>query len=108
MPPMPKKNRSRVKIAVVAILVLLALGLMIDAFSGFYILKNARSLGWGIGGLLIVALFYLIGEAGSGWIDSKDDVSHPLHKRAFHLSLLITFVGAIMVIVGYVLNKMGW
>lgn len=103
-----KKDNSKIKIAVVAVLVLLVLGLMIDAFSGFYILKNANSLGWGIGGLILLSLFYLVGEAGSGWINSKDDVSHPLYKRVFHLFVLICFAGVVIAVCWYVFKKLGW
>jgi len=103
-----KKDNSKVKIAVIAVLVLLLFGLMIDAFSGFYILRNARSLGWGIGGLMLLSIFYLVGEAGSGWINSKDDVSHPLHKRVFHLVVLICFASVVMAACWYMFKKLGW
>ena len=103
-----KKDNSKFKIALIAVLVLLVLGLMIDAFSGFYILKNARSLGWGIGGLMLLSLFYLVGEAGSGWINSKDDVSHSLHKRFFRLVVLIFFASVVMAVCWYVFKKLGW
>jgi len=66
-----KRGNSTIKIAAIAVLALLVLGLLIEAFSGFVILRNARSLVWGIGGLLLLSLFYLIGEAGSEWINSK-------------------------------------
>ena len=103
-----KRGNSKIKIAAIAILVLLIFGLMIDAFNGFYILRNAKSLVWGIGlrnakslvwgigGLILLSLFYLVGEATSEWINSKDDVSHPLHKRVFHLFVLLCFAGIVM------------
>jgi hypothetical protein len=89
---------SKIKIAVVAILFFIIFGLIIDTFSGFYILRNAKSLLWGIIGLIVLAIFYLIGEAGSEWIESKDDISHPLYKRAFHLLVLLCFAGALFAV----------
>jgi hypothetical protein len=103
-----RKGNSKIRIVVIAVLTLLVLGLMIDALSGFYILRNSKSLFWGIGGPLLVSLFYLIGEAGSEWINSKDEVSHPLIKRVFHLFLLLCFVGGVGAAFWYVLKRLGW
>jgi len=104
----PKSGNSIIRIAAIAILALLILGLMIDAFYGFYILRNAKSLAWGIGGLILLSLFYLIGEAGAEWINSKDKVSHPLHKRVFHLSVLLCIAGVVMVACWFVFKRLGW
>ena len=103
-----KRGNSKIKIAAIAILALLIFGLMIDAFNGFYILRNAKSLVWGIGGLILLSLFYLVGEATSEWINSKDDVSHPLHKRVFHLFVLLCFAGVVMAACWFVFKKLGW
>jgi len=102
-----KPNNSKIKIVAIAIVSLLILGLIIDAFNGFCIFRNAKSLTWGIGGLFLVSLFYIIGEFGSDWINSKDDISHPLYKRAFHLLLLLCFAGLIMAVCWFVLKKLG-
>ena len=88
-------NLNRIKILPIAILVILISGVMIDAFNGFFILRNARSLVWAIGGLFLIAVFYLIGEAGSEWINSIDDVSHPLLKRFFHLFILLCIAAVV-------------
>jgi len=103
-----ERSRSKFKIAAIAILALLIFGLMIDAFNGFYILRNAKTLGWGIGGLILLSLFYLIGEAGAEWYHSKDNVSNPLHKRVFHLLALLCIVGVVMVAFWFVFKKLGW
>jgi len=103
-----KSGNSKIKIAAIAILALLIFGLMIDAFNGFYILRNTKSLVWGIGGLILLSLFYLIGEIGSEWINSKDDVSHPLHKRVFHLFVLLCFAGVVMAACWFVFKRLGW
>ena len=103
-----KSGNSKIKIAAIAILALLIFGLMIDAFNNFYILRNAKSLAWGIGGLILLSLFYLIGEAGSEWINSKDDVSHPLHKRVFNLSVLLCIAGVVMAACWFVFKQFGW
>lgn len=103
-----KSGSSKIKIAALAILALLLFGVIIDALSGFYILRNAKTLVWGAGGLILLSLFYLIGEASSEWINSKDDVSNPLHKRVFHLVILIFFAGVVMTACWYVFNRLGW
>ena len=103
-----RSSSSKIKIVIVAILVFIIFGLIIDAFNGFYILKNAKSLLWGIVGLIVLAIFYFIGEAGSDWIDSKDNVSHPLYKRAFHLLMLLCFAGALFAVCFYLFKKLGW
>jgi len=99
---------SKIKIALIVIFAFISLGLLLDAFNGFYILRNAKSLLWSVVGLIVLAIFYFIGEAGSEWINSRDKVSHPLHKRAFHLLLLLCFAGGVMVACGFVFKWLGW
>jgi hypothetical protein len=99
---------SKIKIALIVIFVFICFGLLLDAFNGFYILRNAKSLLWGVVGLIVLAIFYFIGEAGSEWINSKDNVSHPLQKRAFHLLLLLCFAASVMVVCGFVFKWLGW
>ena len=89
-------ERSNLKGIFIGIAFLLFIGLLLDAFSGFYIIKHSKSIYGGIAGLFLISLFYLFGEAGAGWINSKDDVSHPLHKRVFHLFLLLLFTGTVI------------
>ena len=101
-----KRGTSKLKIGAIAISSLCILGLMIDAFNGFYVLRTAKSLFWGISGLILLSIFYLFGEASSEWINSKDDVSHPLYKRVFHLFILLILAGAIMATCWYVFNRL--
>jgi len=92
---------------VIAVIVLLAFGFLIDLFSGFYVLRHSTSLYAGVAALLFVAIFSLIGESGSEWIGGKDDVAHPLYKRVFHLLVLLLFTGIILVIMWFVLKHLG-
>ena len=103
-----KGRKSRIVQAVTMVLVLILFGLMYDAFNGFYILRNAKSWPWGIGGLALFGLACLIGEAVATWLDSKDHTSHPLYKRVFHLFLLLCFVGVFMAGFGFVFKRLGW
>ena len=103
-----KGGNSKIKVALIAIIVFILFGLLIDAFSGFYILRNAKSLAWGIVGLIVLAIFYFIGEAGSEWINSKDNVSHPLYKRAFNLLILLCYAGSVIIIFWFVFKWLGW
>ena len=99
---------SKIKIALIIIFAFILFGLLLDAFNGFYILRNAKSLLWGVAGLILLAIFYFIGEAGAEWINSKDNVSHPLQKRACHLLLLLCFAGSVMVVCGFLFRWLGW
>ena len=89
-------DRSNLKVILIVIAFILFIGLLLDAFSGFYIIKHSKSIYSGISGLFLFLLFYLFGEAGAGWINSKDDVSHPLYKRVFHLFLLLFLSGIVI------------
>ena len=103
-----KKSRSTLRIIAIGIIALLIFGFLIDLFSGFYILRNSKSIYAGLAGLFLLAAFYLIGEAGGDWISSKDDVSYPLYKRAFHLAMLLIYAGIIMMAGWLILNYFGF
>jgi len=98
----------KIKAVFLAVAMLLIAGLILDAFDGPYILRGAKSLIWGIGGLLLLSIFYLIAESGTEWISSKDSVSHPLYKRVYHLLILILFTGVVMAVFWFLLYKIGW
>ena len=91
-----------------AVLLLLFGGIIFDATNGFYILRGAKSFGWAIGGLILLSTFYLIGEIGTEWINSKDHISSPLYKRTFHLLLLLCFLGALAVVLVLSFRYLGW
>jgi hypothetical protein len=101
------KTISFIRKLVIALIALLVFGFIIDLFSGFYVLRHSKSIYAGLGGLLIVAIFYVIGEAGSEWIGDKDKVTDPLYKRAFHLLALLLFAGGILAIMWYALKSLG-
>lgn len=88
-------------------MVLLAFGFLIDLFSGFYVLRHSTSAYAALAALIVVAVFYALGEGGAEWIGGKDDVSHPLYKRVFHLLLLLLFGALILVILWFVLKNLG-
>ena len=94
------------KIAIIVV-ILLVFGFLMDLFSGFYVLKHAKSIYAGLAALFILAIFYVIGEAGSEWIGEKDDVAHPLYKRAFHLLVLLLFAGLVLTVMWLVLKYLG-
>ena len=94
------------KIAI-AVVILIVLGFLMDLFSGFFVLRHSTSIYAGLGGLLILATFSLLGEIGSEWIGGKDEVSHPLHKRAFRLLALFLFAGLLMAAIWFALKFLG-
>ena len=99
-----KKLLSILRIIAIATIVLLIYGFLIDIFSGFYVLKNSKSIYSALVCLFLLAIFYLIGEAGGNWIGSKDNVSHLLYKRLFHLVLLLMYAGIIITAAWFILN----
>lgn len=101
-------NSTKKKTIFVALLALLILGLIIDALNGFYMLRNAKTIFWGIGGVILFALFYTLVEGISGWISAKDDVSHPLIKRVFHLFVLLFFAGIAVAGSWFLFKELGW
>lgn len=103
-----KNKESKIKIVVSVVGVLLFGGVVLDSMNRFYIIRSAKSFGWALGGILLLSIFYLIGEVGCEWISSKDNVSHPLYKRFFHLVLLFGFVGIIVYCAILVFKYIGW
>jgi hypothetical protein len=101
------KARLVLKNIAIGIILLLTIGFFVDLFRGFYILKHSQSIYAGLSGLLIIAILYVTGEAGSKWIDSKDNVTHPFYKRAFHLFLLLLFAGLVLIVLWLVLKSLG-
>jgi hypothetical protein len=90
---------------IIALIVLLVFGFLLDLFSGFYVLAHSKSIYAGLGGLLIVAIFYMIGgEASSEWIGGKDKVTDPLYKRTFHLLTLLLFAAGLLAILWFALK----
>lgn len=98
---------SILRIIVIAVIVLLTLGFIIDLFSGFYVLRQSKSIYAGLAGLLIVAIFYVIGEAGSEWLGGKDKVTDPLYKRALRLLALLIFTTLILTALWFALKYLG-
>lgn len=100
----PKAGRSVLRTLVVGTAFLLLLGLLIDAFNGFYILRHSKSVYAGCVGFFLLSVFYMLGEAGSSWINSKDKITHPWYRRIFHLLMLLIYAGLIMVAAGVILK----
>jgi hypothetical protein len=102
-----KRASPILKKIALAVIVLLVFGFLFDLFSGFYVLRHSKSIYAGLTGLMVVAIFYILGEAGSEWIGGKDDVAHPLYKRAFHLFLLLLFAGFVLAVLWFTLKSLG-
>jgi hypothetical protein len=83
-----QNNGSKMKTILIVVGLLLFFGILIDALSGFSILRNSKSLFHGVLGLIVITVIYLLAEGLATKINTKDKVSHPLYKRLFHLFLL--------------------
>jgi len=88
--------KPQIKSSIVLIVLVGLIGLFIDAANGFHILKSSKSvIGWVLGVMAFAAL-YLVGEIGVDFINSKDNATTPLIKRAFHLLMILLIVGAVI------------
>jgi quinol-cytochrome oxidoreductase complex cytochrome b subunit len=71
------------------LIVLVVIGFIADAFSGFSLTRESRPwLAWLLG-IVGLGTLYLLGEGVAEWIHSRDNISDPLVKRIFHLALLL-------------------
>ena len=69
--------------------------MLYDAYSGFHVLRNSKSIYGIIAGLTVTAALAFAGEYVSEAINAKDKVSAPLYKRVFHLLILLASVGVV-------------
>jgi magnesium-transporting ATPase (P-type) len=99
---------SKIRVIVVIALGILFIALIYDVFSGFFIIKHSKNIYVTILGLFIFGVLSLFAEFISGWINKKDDVSHPLYRRVFHLFLLLFFMGAMFVLSWLIARLLGW
>jgi quinol-cytochrome oxidoreductase complex cytochrome b subunit len=103
-----KEYKSKVKPVILSLIVLLCLGLCLDGCSGFYILRKSKNILAALGGFVLLGILYIAGEGVAEWLHSKDKVTHPHHKRAFHLILLLLFVAIFIVLTGLIYKLFGW
>ena len=84
------------------LLLVIACGFATDLLFGLPLLFSSRSwMAWVAGSIALGAL-YLVGEVGGDWVNSRDQVDHPLWKRLCHLGLLLGFsavVGTVAAII---------
>jgi hypothetical protein len=91
----PKRWRTGVRGVALVLLVLGACGFGADLWLGFPLLRSSRSwVSWALGTVALGAL-WLVGEGGSDWTNSRDQVNHPLWARLWHLALLLVFAAAV-------------
>ena len=92
---MHQSKRLTIKTILIGIVILPLFGLLYDAYSGFNVLRNSKSI-YGITvGLMVTVILALAGEYVSEVINSKDKVTDPLYKRAFHLFILLASAAVI-------------
>ena len=98
---------SKYKSILLAVLAMPLLGVLYDALNGFHILKHSKSAYGVVFGLFLTAVYAVIGESISNWVNLKDDVSQPLHKRALNLSLLLLLLTVVAFSYWFVFNCFG-
>ena len=92
---MNQTKKQTIKAILIGIIVLPLIGVLYDAYSGFYVLRNSKSIYGIIAGLMVTVILAFVGEYFSEVINSKDKITGPLYKRAFHLIILLAVVGAV-------------
>lgn len=92
---MNQTKKQTIKPIVIGIIVFPLIGLLYDAFNGFHVLRNSKSIYGIIAGLVLTVILAFVGEYVSQVINAKDKVSDPLYKRAFHLFMLLASVGVV-------------
>jgi tetrahydromethanopterin S-methyltransferase subunit D len=101
------KSKAVIRKVAFAVIVLIVAGLLLDLYTGFYYLSHFKSIYAALAGLLLLGVFYLVGEAGSEWIGGKDDVKDPLYKRVFRLLALLLFAALLMTVIWFTLKYLG-
>ena len=81
--------RAGLRIAGLLLLALIACGFVTDLVFGLPLLFSSRSWTVWVLGSIVLGALYLVGEGGGEWINSRDQVDHPLWKRLWHLGLLL-------------------
>jgi hypothetical protein len=100
----PGKWKTAARFVSMLVLFLVVLGLMADLLFGLSLSFSARSWPAWVIGLLALGVLYALGEAGGEWINRRDDVTHPLWKRVWHLALLLGWAVAISAVVAAVIR----
>lgn len=88
-------KKQTIKTILIGVIVLPLFGLLYDAYSGFFVLRNSKSIYGIVVGLMVTVILALAGEYVSEVINAKDKVSDPLYKRAFHLFILLATVAIV-------------
>ena len=91
-------RRIRPRHIVLGGVVMLLAGFLTDLSLGLPILRSSGSWSTRVLALVVIGMFGLLAEAGAEWINRRDAVSDPLHRRAWHLLLLLTLVAAIGIV----------
>ena len=82
----------------------LFLGVLVDAFSGFTAIRGAQPIIGSIGMLMLLGSLYFIGEGIVTSVEEIDQVTQPLWRRVINLFLLLSIVGLLMLVFYYVFN----
>jgi ribose/xylose/arabinose/galactoside ABC-type transport system permease subunit len=101
---MNQTKEKTIKPILIGIIVLPLIGLLYDAFNGFHVLRNSKTIYGIIAGLILTAILAFVGEYFSEVINAKDKVSDPLYKRAFHLFILLVSMSVIGFLCWFILH----
>jgi uncharacterized membrane protein YidH (DUF202 family) len=87
--------KSKLRTIVLLVLSILLVGFLCETCMGFPVTNRSTNVLQWLGGVILLGAVYLLGEAGGEWINSKDKLTQPLHRRALNLLLLLTFAAFI-------------
>ena len=90
-----RETPSWIKRIIVVVLFLLFLGVLLDAYTGFSLIRQSSSILGGIGTLLILGVLYLFGEGVGELVSGIDKVDQPLWRRTLNLVVLLSAVALV-------------
>ena len=102
IPPQLKPSpwRKATRFVAILVVVLIAVGFIVDLLSGLEVLRLSRSwTAWSVG-IAVLGVLYLLGEGAGEWVAARDKVTHPLWKRVWHLALLLGMAVLIAIAAG--------
>lgn len=91
-------RRIRPRHIVLGGVVMLFGGFLTDLSLGLPILRSSGSWSTRVLAIVVIGAFGLLAEAGVEWVNRRDAVSDRLHRRSWHLLLLITVIVAYAIV----------
>ena len=90
-----RETPNWIRRTIVGVLFLLFFGVLLDAYTGFSVIRKSSSILGGIGTLLMLGVLYLFGEGVGELVSGIDKVGQPLWRRTLNLVVLLSAVALV-------------